>query len=147
MIRRSEKNEAGKEVLSYCGKCKDDSSHVILAMEGDEISKVMCTTCKASHNYRKPKSLKIAETAAMKPEKAKKTVIKKTISSSKKWNELTENFDPDLVLDYKMTQNYKVSSIIRHPSFGIGYITKKIDPTKIEVQFEDNVKILLINKK
>ncbi len=150
MPKRLDKTEieVGKEILSYCGKCKADSNHIISAAEGNKISKVMCTTCKAQHNYRKPKSL-IKEKAASKPKKSAKSAStrKSPKTPVKTWDEFIVDYDLNSAKDYSMQQNYEISCVIRNPVFGIGVVIKKIDQTKIEVQFETGVKILIINRK
>ncbi len=141
-----DKIEAGQEVLAYCGKCKADTDHVVSAMEDAKIRKVMCRACDAQHNYRKPKSLALAEKAEKTTKKAKpKTSRKAKTSPAKKWAELTAHYDPDSAQDYSLKKNYEDAAIIRHTAYGIGLVTKKIDQTKIEVQFEDGVRLLAIN--
>ena len=45
----------GKDVLSYCGKCKLALNHVIIDMKSPTvIGKCQCLTCKAKHLYRDP---------------------------------------------------------------------------------------------
>ena len=134
--------EVGENILSYCGKCKADSLHIIFAMENSKISKVTCESCGAKHNYRKPKSL-----TEDKPSKNTKSAASRKIKkSSKKRNDILENHDTNTVLNYSIKQNYNESSIIRHSSFGIGVVTKKIGQEKIEVEFENGVvKLLVIN--
>ena len=58
---------AGKEVLSYCGKCKLPLGHIIVSMKDTAtIGKVTCNTCKATHMYKDPatktKKVKAAKT-------------------------------------------------------------------------------------
>ncbi len=141
----NEQIEVGKEILSYCGKCKEDSTHVISVMGDGKISKVMCRMCNAQHNYRKPKSLAGDKT---KTSKSRKTTSARKAQSkpAKTWNNLIEGYDLNNAQDYNMKQNHEESSLIRHSSFGIGVITKKISETKIEVQFEVGSKLLVINK-
>lgn len=144
-----EKIEAGKEILSYCGKCKADTDHIISAVEHNQISKVMCRTCNAQHNYRKPKSLvkdKLVKKVAKKSKFARSSG-KSTKKFADKWNELLLNYNLDSAPKYNMKQNYEESDIIDHPSFGIGVITKKVDENKIEVCFEAGFKRLIINKR
>ncbi len=141
-----DKIEAGQDILAYCGKCKADTEHVISAMENDKISKVMCRACDAQHNYRKPKSLANDKKAPKTTKTVKSTTSRKAkISPAKKWAELTANHDPNSVQAYSLKQNYENAAVIRHSDYGIGVVTKKIDQTKIEVQFEDGVKLLAIN--
>jgi len=138
-----EKINVGENILSYCGKCKNDSMHTIIAMEEKKINKLECESCGAKHNYRKPKSLTEGKTS--KKEKGS-TTPKKTKKVAKKKNGLLENYDANKVVDYSMKGNYTASAIIRHSSFGIGVVTKRVSGDKIEVDFEDGVsKLLVIN--
>jgi len=141
-----EKIEVGGNILSYCGKCKADSLHIVFAMQESKIGKVTCESCGAKHNYRKPKSLPEDKTAS-KPSKNTKSPAQRIKKSSKKIDDTLANYDPNTVLNYSMKEDYKESSIIRHSSFGIGIVTKKITTTKVEAQFENGViKLLAINR-
>ncbi len=148
---KEQKIEVGNDILSHCGKCKDDTFHVISVMEGEKISKVMCKTCKAQHNYRKPKmqDKDKTETKSAKTTKPVKTTATKRgqKSAAKKWNDLLANYELKDAQGYKMKQNYEESAIINHPSFGIGVVTRKIDQQKIEIHFETGIKLLAINRK
>ena len=44
--------EAGALTLSMCSKCNDETSHVIIAMAGNEVVKVECKACGSLHKYR-----------------------------------------------------------------------------------------------
>jgi hypothetical protein len=141
-----DKAEAGQDILAYCGKCKTDTEHVVSAMEKDEISKVMCRACDAQHNYRKPKSQATAKKAPKATKSPKPAASRKAQTSpAKKWAELTAHYDPNSVQDYSLKQNFENAAIISHPAYGVGVVTKKVDQTKIEVQFEDGVRLLAIN--
>ncbi len=148
---KEEKIEVGNDILSHCGKCKEDTYHIISVMAGDKISKVMCKTCKAQHNYRKPKMLDKdkTETKPVKTAKtAKTTSARKGLkSAAKKWNDILANYELNDAQGYKMKQNYEESAIIDHPAFGIGVVTRKIDQNKIEIHFETGIKLLAINRK
>ncbi len=147
--RISEKKvEVGGEILSYCGKCKDDTTHIISVMENNNISKVMCRTCNSQHNYRKPNNAAADKPAAKPPKTAKPASPRKgQTSPSKKWADLLLNQDLNSARDYNMKQNYEQSAIIRHSSFGVGIVTKKVNQNTIEAIFETGAKILVINRK
>ena len=73
---------AGKEVLSYCGKCKLPLGHTIVSMKDSAtIGKVECNTCHAVHMYKDPasKAKKVKSTSGR-----KKTTRKKAIKKAKK---------------------------------------------------------------
>src|ERR1700744_936463 len=48
----SSKLSVGGEVDSWCGKCKEMSTHNILAMVGDQPKQVICQMCNSRHDYR-----------------------------------------------------------------------------------------------
>ena len=58
------KISAGKEIISYCGKCKLSLAHMIISMKDvNSIGKVQCKTCDATHAYKDPatKTKKVRE--------------------------------------------------------------------------------------
>lgn len=148
MKKKEEKIEVGSEILSHCGKCKDDTTHVISVMADEKISKVMCNTCKAQHNYRKPKMQDKDKTETKPVKTAKTTSARKGLkSAAKKWNDILANYELSDAQGYKMKQDYEEAALIDHPVFGIGVVTRKIDQYKIEVHFETGLKLLAINRK
>ena len=46
-----------QDTLAYCGSCKMDLSHTIMAMQGDRVIRVQCRTCKKEHTYKAPKGV------------------------------------------------------------------------------------------
>ena len=48
----STKMSVGGEVDSWCGKCKEMTTHNIVAMVGDQPKQVICQACNARHDYR-----------------------------------------------------------------------------------------------
>ena len=108
----------------------------------------MCKTCNAIHNYRKPKSLTTKKSSTKPATRAKKTTTRKTTKKpAQKWEDLIAQYDLSSAQDYSMKQNYEETAIIRHKSFGIGIVAKKVGQTKIEVKFELGDKLLITNKK
>ena len=128
----------GKDVLSYCSKCKLTLSHLIAAMKDPKtIGKVICNTCKATHSYKDPNKA------------SKKKVVshqKKTKSKAneKSWEEALKSSSSDF-LDYSPKTKFSKGDLINHPKFGKGVIEKLIDKNKIEVLFRDDTKTLMHN--
>ena len=128
----------GKDVLSYCSKCKLTLSHIIASMKDPgTIGKVICNTCKATHAYKDPAKA------------SKKKVIshqKKTKSKAneKSWEEAIKSSSSTL-LDYSPKAKFTKGDLINHPKFGKGVIEKLIDKNKIEVLFKDDTKTLMHN--
>jgi hypothetical protein len=48
----SSKLSVGGEVDSWCGKCKEMTTHNIVAMVGDQPKQVICQVCNSRHDYR-----------------------------------------------------------------------------------------------
>ncbi len=139
----------GKEVLSYCGKCKLTLAHIIASMKGpNEVDKVICKTCKGTHVFKDPSAKKAKPTITRiartqgKPGSSRKSsephsvIWEKTIGASKASAQ-----------DYSIKAQFKIGDVINHPTFGQGVVEKSIDGNKIQVMFRDDSKVLLHNKK
>lgn len=128
---------AGDYILSRCTKCKDATGHTIVAMVGDKVVKVQCNTCGSTHNHRgqsKPKTTTKRATAAAKPRSLTK--------AERSWEELQEKAQRADTVPYSMATPMKEGLLIQHPTFGLGEVVKCIRPNKMEVQFQDGIKML-----
>ena len=126
----------GKDILSYCGKCKMPMGHIIVSMSKDgKVEKCECQTCKAVHKYKDPDG-----------KKPKKVSTKKTaVSNEQKWKDAQSKIG-NPAKPYKMTSGYTIDDVIDHPSFGKGVVLELIENNKIKVIFESSEKILVCNK-
>ncbi|MDR2367685.1 MAG: hypothetical protein LBF58_06190 [Deltaproteobacteria bacterium] len=61
-----------------------------------------------------------------------------------KWNDLKNRLGTNLVINYTINGDYPVDQAIKHSKFGLGFVTKIFLPNKIEVQFEDSAKVLVM---
>jgi len=128
----------GKEVLSYCSKCKLTLNHLIVNMKDPEtINKVVCKTCKATHSYKDPKK---ASKKKVIPHR-KKAEMK---NNEKTWEEALKQSSIKM-LDYSPKTKFIKGDLINHPTFGKGVIEKLVDNNKIEVLFKENRKTLVHN--
>ena len=135
----------GKEVLSYCNKCKLTLAHIIVNMKSETtIGKVQCKTCKGTHAYKDPSAVK-----------ASKTKRGSKVGSAKK--KTTQNSIADIWLEkvasatsksqkYSIKTKFELNDIIDHPKFGPGIVDKLIDADKVQVIFRHDVKTLIHNK-
>ncbi len=64
----------------------------------------------------------------------------------KEWQTLKEVAGEMEPLPYDPTASYSEKQIVAHPAFGLGFVRKVIDKSKIEVVFEYEVKILAMNR-
>ncbi len=128
----------GDEIEARCNKCKLDTVHVITAIDGVKIKKVMCKICLAYHAY------KPAEGSGEDTKKEPATKRPRRGRRKKDWATLVADIDDNSLPKYRITEDYSTSPGVRHPKFGIGVITNVFD-NKIEVVFQDGIKNLVHN--
>lgn len=133
------KPRVGQELNAYCGKCKDERTHIVAAMDGEVVRRVTCSMCGGTHNYKlKPVAAANGETTT--PTKRKSTRRAKESDSF--------NIDPKRpVKSYDMNNSFSAGDVINHPKFGLGAVESAMPPNKIEVRFQEGKKLLLHNMK
>jgi hypothetical protein len=62
------------------------------------------------------------------------------------WKSLKEIAKEREALPYNPAVAYSENQAIVHPSFGLGFVHKVIDKSKMEVVFEHGVKTLVMNR-
>jgi len=62
------------------------------------------------------------------------------------WQKLKEIYAEMQPLDYDPSEEYKENQAVAHPFFGLGFVRRVVDAYKIEVVFERQVKILVMNR-
>ena len=139
------KPRVGQEIAAYCGKCKDERSHTVAAMDGDTVKRVTCSSCGGTHNY------KIAPAAgAKKPADptadGEARPAKKRASSRRSKEGDVFSIDPKRpVKPYDMNNSFSAGDVINHSKFGLGAVETAFPPNKIEVRFQEGKKLLLHN--
>lgn len=130
---------AGKDVDSYCTKCKLELGHLIVAMVGDKIAKVKCNTCGGTHNYRAVKVQKPAGTA----KKATTPKIPKEIAKPPEvlWQERISKAR-GAEIPYGMGRAFKVGDLIAHELFGKGVVLQ-VSCKKCTAIFRDRERIMV----
>ncbi|MEW6732960.1 MAG: hypothetical protein AB1489_16665 [Acidobacteriota bacterium] len=122
-------SRVGQEIEAYCGKCRMDRTHRVVAQDADgTIRKIICAMCQSYRHYRPPQ---MGQTT--------------TRRTSVRTASAPEDFGPPSRV-YNMRENYQVGEVLSHPQFGIGKVVVLRDANKIEVKFPDGVKLLLQNK-
>lgn len=131
----------GKDVLSYCTKCKLNLGHTIVAMKDSKhIAKVKCNTCGALQAYKDPTQSKSNKTRTRKTS----ATPSKVISVSDLWMEKMSNTKKKST-PYAMDGKFHEGDVIDHSKFGPGIVEKVVDD-KIEVIFRHEIKTLVHNK-
>ena len=142
----------GDETDSICPRCKEETIHRVVAMKEKKIHLVICTRCNSQHRYR-PSLATITRKVPLPSERQAK-VLKKVESartfrpqvSLKEWQALKEVAGEVEPLPYDPGASYSEKQAVAHPTFGLGFVGKVIDTSKIEVVFEHQVKILVMNR-
>lgn len=120
-------------------------------MEG-KVHLVTCTRCGSQHKYRPslsamrkkvPLPSERQARVLKKMEEAKAPQLKKPL---KDWQNLREVAGEKEPLDYDSSKEYVENQAVAHPTFGLGFVRKVIDASKVEVVFEREVKILVMNR-
>lgn len=148
-------SSVGDLIDAYCLRCKLTLSHVVLFEVGGIIQKVKCRTCGAEHKYRGTKPERqpgvtllkrtrtrdgATATSSSKPEKVKPAL--------KEWMEKIGDLkDEGEVRIYSLQESYSRGDVIRHPSFGIGFVEKIISETRMDVLFKDALRRMAMSLK
>ena len=133
-------NKVAKDVVAYCVSCKMDLAHTVVAMDGETVKKVLCNTCNKENVYRAPKGEK-APTNKKKP--VRKTRAKKIVAPDVLWEKALEPAQNLLSKLYTIDGSFESGEKIDHKTFGLGLITKLIQPNKMEVIFKEGTKIMI----
>ena len=127
--------KVGEEVRSICGKC-GEQWHVVIALVDGRAAKVECGDCHAQHRYRP------AGGAASPRSGTRRTAG----GTRKKAAAAVPAVEPDLskpVRPFRTTETFAVGERIAHPTFGEGVVQALAGPTKIEVLFGAERKMLV----
>lgn len=132
----------GKEVLSYCGKCKLKLAHIIVTMKDRKtVGKVECKTCKSNHSFKE--SATSAAPAKRRMTSSKRNTVIQT--AAEMWSEKNKHLSKNEI-SYSIRTKFSVGDCIAHPSFGLGYVQTLVSNERIEVLFQHDIKTLVHNK-
>ncbi len=129
-----EKNSIGRNIDSYCGKCKVSRDHTIMTMDGESIAKVRCKMCGSMHKFKNPlEAQKVRKPRAKKGagEEATAEIIWAAGLAEAKGKER----------DYTMAAKYRVGEVVNHQTFGKG-IVMKVHVNKCDMLFKDRERLM-----
>ncbi|MGE5174120.1 MAG: hypothetical protein ACM3MD_09865 [Betaproteobacteria bacterium] len=129
-----EKNSAGKNIESYCGKCKQKRDHTIMTMDGEAVAKVRCANCGSMHKFRDPAAPpRVRKTRV-------KTVAEEEAAAAILW-EAGLARAKGKERDYDMAAKYRVGEVVNHGKFGKG-IVLKVHVNNCEMLFKDRERLM-----
>lgn len=126
---RVKKVRPGDDVAAYCGRCKAERTHQVVALNENGVpATVVCRTCGAQHRFREMKN-EAAHTAA---------------GSSRTRKAAAAQPEPVAVSAraYSPRETYAEGEWIEHPKFGTGKVTAARGG-KVEVRFGKESRVLL----
>ena len=129
-----EQNAAGRNIDSYCGKCKMNREHTIMTMVGEKVEKVRCKLCGSMHKFRDPTAApKVRKPRVIDPAKEAATaeILWSTSLAEAKGKER----------DYSMGLKYRVGDIVNHATFGKGIVTK-LYANRCDMLFKDRERMM-----
>jgi hypothetical protein len=130
----------GKDVDSWCTKCKLILAHTIEAVVNGRITRVHCNTCKSQHAHRaKPPG----EGGKASGTRAARTTRARPAPAAVLYADLVRGRDEKSARPYSGTERFAPRDLIKHASFGLGVVTALKDVNKIEVLFPDGAKTLI----
>lgn len=124
------------EIVCYCSKCKLELNARIVRVEGEKPKRVLCLTCNKEHAYRKSAPAKPGEG---KTRKVRVSVPK--VDQEAEWRKKLDrsNKSPKA---YAMDKVFLLDDRVEHQIFGVGLVVSLIPPDKINVFFQDGLKMM-----
>ncbi len=126
--------KAGDPLESWCTKCREMKSHVVVSVGADERpARVVCDVCTGEHNYRPSPPQSRRSSAAKKPTVKKKVGVVLTEAQKGK------------ARPYELDGVFRQGEVIHHPTFGFGEVTEIRSSQRMMVEFDTSEKQLVFN--
>lgn len=137
----------GKSFYTLCKKCETDRYHTVLALPTPESAKIKCEVCGSQRTWKKtaPKKASAGPRGAAAKAKANAEAARNAAHSAE-FDSLSKSLESSPETSYNMKTKFDKDTKIKHPKFGVGYI-RLVQPEKIEVVFQDEVRSLVHNRR
>lgn len=146
-IHASEMPVVGKSFYTECKKCGTDRYFTVLALPTPTSAKIKCEVCGSQRTWKvqAPKKSSTAPRGAAAKARATAEANRASAHASE-YESLTESMNSAEENTYSMKTNFKKDTKLKHPKFGLGFI-RMVQPDKIEVVFQDEVRTLVHNRR
>jgi hypothetical protein len=130
----SEKYAVRDRTVTYCTQCQLQRDHTIVAMDGERVATVACTTCGSLSTFTPPaaapkaRSSRAKKEADVPPSVAPLWEAKIAAATGKEHR-------------YTMTATYRIGDILLHEQFGKGVVLK-LATKKCTVLFQDKERLM-----
>lgn len=127
----------GKNIDSWCGKCKLMLAHTIETILDGKVKRVHCNTCGAQHAYK----------ANAPGEGPRRTATKRSGSAAEAatvadYDTMLKRYDTNKARPYGTTTAFGTGQLVNHTQFGLGIVTARRG-NKIDVLFPDKARTLV----
>ena len=161
----------GEFITAKCGRCNDVTGHVVMLVLDGQVAKVECKACGSVHKFREvrlpgagrkerpsvrhvragqdreqakelgagPKSPRPSAPSRVAPRKGSAAAAAKLESA---WQEAMVRHSAETPLPYTMQSSYNPQDFLEHPVFGRGEVLGVTPPDKMEVLFQEGLKVL-----
>ena len=127
---RAKRVRPGDEIIAYCGRCKQERTHQVVALNSEsQADRVICRFCQSNHLYREITTGTQGTTTS----KKYPTIKKPMVSSRSAVTPLRQYSGKDV---------YAEGDVIQHPKFGQGRVIE-VRGGKIDVRFGAEIRTLL----
>lgn len=138
----------GKSFYAHCKKCETDRYHTVLALPTETSAKLQCEVCKAKSTWKVPKP-KSARSSAPRGAAAKAKAnaeAARSAAHAAEYENMSKSLESAETIAYNMKAQFSKDVRLNHPKFGLGFI-RTVQPDKIEVVFQDEVRSLVHNRR
>lgn len=131
---RVQKMRVGDDIMTYCGKCKAERTHITAAMKTDtEPAEVICRTCNSKHRFRRtPGDAPKARTPRAGGASESKPRTRRSAAEPA----------PASGRPYSPSGSFKEGEWIEHKLYGVGSV-RAVRAGKIDVSFDGTVRTLI----
>jgi hypothetical protein len=137
----------GQDIEALCGRC-GQVWHVVMAMMGDRIAKVVCKRCGGHHRYRTENDTGAeAASGGGTRERRQAPARRFTRPAAQRTPQPMPTFDPNRPpRTYAAKDTYDQGDRVTHPTFGTGVVTGAPAPGRVEVAFPSGSRVLACAK-
>ena len=143
----------GDDVEAWCTRCRMNLNHRVVAVVGNEISRVICLTCGSDHKYRPAKGevsseqKRTGKKAVPAPRTPRGSSSRAASRALGEWStfmkEMPDGLSPK---PYLATQGYEAGEYVEHPLLGTGKVLEILGRERIQVIFKEGRKVLVCNR-
>lgn len=131
--------KVGGDVLAWCGKCKMELAHTVIALMDRQPARVICKTCKSQHNFKRQGASTVKRTTGARAAAAPKT----TVRASDYWEQKMAERKSESFVPYNAKKTFQKGNLIQHAQFGVGVVEEVRIGNKILVIFRVGEKVLV----